>query len=308
MARLQGHTDTVSSLDVCHERNQLYSGSTDGTVKVWSWEGGNFNCVNTVQAGGPVECCLVFAPWLFAGTAQTGTGPAPPANGVVRSWNMDTGFEQTLEGHVGSVYCLAQGGAYLFSGGDDMGIKTWQYANERFEPLIELKGHQAPVQVMKTVPGTLITADRQGTVAKWSLEKGEVLATFPTGHTSHLMSLWVDDSYLFTAALDGHVKVWDAEGNMQFDHVVTNQSNAPSGVTALIVVPEVTPQGETSVLVTACDDRALKLWMMPTFDKRGIIASRMGHADVVRCVARGPGNSFFSGAMDNSIMVWEFGQ
>ena len=29
------------------------------------------SCVNTVQAGGPVECILVFAPWLFAGTAAT---------------------------------------------------------------------------------------------------------------------------------------------------------------------------------------------------------------------------------------------
>lgn len=33
------------------------------------------SCVNTVQAGGPVECVLVFAPWLFAGTAATGNAP-----------------------------------------------------------------------------------------------------------------------------------------------------------------------------------------------------------------------------------------
>ena len=107
MAKLTGHTDTVSSLDVCDERKQLFSGSTDGTIKVWSWENGNFacvpprptpgpgwlepcwlvhaldvrpaprrprarrRCVNTVQAGGPVECILVFAPFLFAGTAAT---------------------------------------------------------------------------------------------------------------------------------------------------------------------------------------------------------------------------------------------
>lgn len=70
----------------------------------------------------------------------------------------------------------------------------------------------------------------------------------------------------------------------------------------MIVVPE----NDASVLVTACDDKALKLWMMPSFDKRGILASRVGHSDVARCLAKGPGNSFFSGAMDNSIIVWEF--
>ena len=51
---------------------------------------------------------------------------------------------------------------------------------------------------------------------------------------------------------------------------------------------------------------ALKLWVLPTFAKRGIIGAKLGHSDVVRCMARGPGNSFFSGGMDGVIMVWEF--
>eukprot|EP00962_Isochrysis_galbana_P041063 scaffold14986_cov46-Isochrysis_galbana.AAC.2 len=60
------------------------------------------------------------------------------------------------------------------------------------------------------------------------------------------------------------------------------------------------------VLLTACDDQAIKMWRLPSFEKRGIIATRAGHGDVVRCLAKGPGNSFFSGSMDKSIMVWEF--
>ena len=140
-------------------------------------------------------------------------------SGVVRAWNMDAGAEQALEGHAGGIYCLAQGGAYLFSGGDDTGVKTWQYANERFEPLTELKGHTSAIQVMKTVPGSLITADRGGTVAKWCLETGALQMTFNTAHTNHLMAMWLEETHLFTAALDGHVKVWDFEGNQQYDQV-----------------------------------------------------------------------------------------
>ena len=45
---------------------------------------------------------------------------------------------------------------------------------------------------------------------------------------------------------------------------------------------------------------------MPSFEKRGILASRAGHSDVPRCLTKGPGNSFFSGAMDNTVLVWEF--
>ena len=62
------------------------------------------------------------------------------------------------------------------------------------------------------------------------------------------------------------------------------------------------------VCLLCCGCAALKLWVLPTFNKRGIIGSRMGHSDVVRCMARGPGNSFFSGGMDGVIMVWEFAQ
>ena len=137
---------------------------------------------------------------------------------------MDSGYEQVLEGHVGAVFCMAQGGAYLFSGGDDFGVKTWQFdaAENNFKPLIELKGHQSPVQTMKTTSAHLITADRSGIVAKWDLEKGSLLGTITTGHQNALMALWVEESFLFTASLDGHVKVWDNDGQQQFDHVRAN--------------------------------------------------------------------------------------
>uniref|UniRef100_A0A7S2JHB5 Target of rapamycin complex subunit LST8 n=2 Tax=Haptolina brevifila TaxID=156173 RepID=A0A7S2JHB5_9EUKA len=123
------------------------------------------------------------------------------------------------------------------------------------------------------------------------------------------MTLLVDGeaNFLITAALDGHVKVWNAfTGEQQYDHVVTGRQNQPSGVTALQLVPETTANGDGTVMVTACDDKALKLWAMPNFDRRGIIGAREGHADVARCLAKGPGNSYFSGSMDNRVMVWEF--
>jgi len=222
----------------------------------------------------------------------------------VRVWHVENGFEQSLEGHQGSIFSLAQGGAYLFSAGDDMGVKTWQFADEKFAPLINLAGHTAPIQDMKVVGNALISADRQGTVNFWDLTTGAQTNQVQTGHTNNLLCIWVEDSYLFTAALDGVVKVWDSSGSMLFEQAVTNQHNQPSGITAMLVTSD---GAEASVLVTACNDKALKMWQMPTFDKRGILASRAGHADVVRCLAKGPGNSFFSGGMDHSIIVWEFG-
>ena len=138
-----------------------------------------------------------------------------------------------------------------------------------------------------------------------------------------VMAMWVEESWgapHFTAALDGHCKVWDAAGSLLRDQHVTNQARTrqftdpadlpcrtaamsnpvlscggeSSGITSLLVLKE---PGEEQVLVTACQDNALKLWRMPGF-------SRRGHSDIVRCLAKGPGASFFSGSMDRSIIVW----
>ena len=199
---------------------------------------------------------------------------------------MESGVEQSLEGHQGGIFCLAQGGAYLFSGGEDMCIYTWQYAETGFAPLIKLEGPQSAVQRMTTVEGSegaagvLVSAHRGGTIHMWDLTSGAPTSVINTGHTNALCAIWLEESYLFTGALDGHVKVWDGAGGQLWDQEITNQQNMPSGVAAMLVVPE----GESSVLVTACDDKALKLWVLPTFNKRGIIGARVRHSDVVRCM------------------------
>lgn len=140
-ATLSGHTDTVTCLTVHEGKSQCFSGSKDGTIRIWGWANG-FECQHTLPVGAPVECIMTLDSWLIAGTAAAGA-----SHGFVKVWNMDSSFEQSLEGHQGSIYCLAQGGAYLFSGGDDAGIKTWQFNNDKFEGVVELKGHQSPIQV-----------------------------------------------------------------------------------------------------------------------------------------------------------------
>ena len=153
-AVLQGHTQTVTCLAVRESAKQLFSGSMDGTVRVWSWEQ-QFQCVHTVNAAGPVETILVFDDWLFAGTSASNG-----RQGVVNVWHMVNGFEQMLEGHQGAVWCLAQGGAYLFSGGDDMGVKTWQFGEtQKFEPVVNLSGHTAPIQCMTATGNVLLSAE-----------------------------------------------------------------------------------------------------------------------------------------------------
>ena len=71
----------------------------------------------------------------------------------------------------------------------------------------------------------LLSADRTGTVIMWDVTTGSATLSITTGHTDILMALWVEDSYLFTASLDGRVKVWNAEGEMLHEQGVTNHHN-----------------------------------------------------------------------------------
>ena len=73
------------------------------------------------------------------------------------------------------------------------------------------------------VAGMLLSADRGGTLIMWDLSTGSATFSITTGHTDILMALWVEESYLFTASLDGRVKVWNAEGEMLHEQGVTNQ-------------------------------------------------------------------------------------
>ena len=142
-------------------------------------------------------------------------------------------------------------------------------------------------QVMKAAGNVLLSADRTGTVSMWDLNTGTSTLTIATGHTDMLMAMWVEESYLFTASLDGRVKTWQSDGTPLYEHGVTNQHGQPSGITALLLTTE--KDGGEPVLITACNDNALKMWKMPTFDRRGILGSKAGHADIVRCMAKGPG-------------------
>jgi len=73
-AVLSGHQDTVNCLAVSEAKSQLFSGSKDGTVRIWSWANG-FELAHTLPVGAPVEALLLFDAWLFAGTAAANGAP-----------------------------------------------------------------------------------------------------------------------------------------------------------------------------------------------------------------------------------------
>jgi hypothetical protein len=91
LSELKGHTKKVTCLVLDQATGQLFTGSHDATVRVWSCATGE--CTSTVQVGGEVDSMLIEAGFLFVGVK------VPSGQGVVKGWNMADGKEFNLEGH-----------------------------------------------------------------------------------------------------------------------------------------------------------------------------------------------------------------
>jgi WD40 repeat protein len=301
LATLTGHTKTVSSLACSLKRQQLFSGSADGSIRIWGWPEGNFGQVGALEVGIDINSLMVEDDWLIAGIGK----PGEP--NVVRIWNMETSSQQDLLGHEGPIFAITQGNGMLFSAGHDAGIRCWKMdpSTMQFALVGVLQGHTAAVQCVQVQGATLFSCARDNTIKQWDLTTGQGVLSIPTGHTEFMMSLKLHETHLFSAGLDGSVFVYDTTKALAkvFSHVVTNRDRAPSPVTAMEICSD---SAGSAILVVACSDNAMKLWEVPSFDRRGILLGHQGHSQPCRALCLGPGNSFFSAGMDTAVKVWEF--
>jgi WD40 repeat protein len=127
LAVLKGHTSTVSCLacSLTPKRQQLFSGSADGTIRIWVWPEGNFAELNALQVGMPVHAIMVQDEWLVAGI-----GPREGLN-MVRIWHMEGGAQQDLPGHDGPIYAIVQCNGMLCTAGHDASIRCWKMVRAR---------------------------------------------------------------------------------------------------------------------------------------------------------------------------------
>lgn len=317
---------------------QLFTGSHDGTVRVWSCSTGD--CVSTVSVGGEVDSMLVEGGFLFVGVKL------PTGQGIIKAWNMATNQETSLEGHTGRVQCMAAGGGMLFSGGQDQTIRVWQVnpASGVFECAASLRmehdGHESSVSSLCVSHAVLFSGDAQGTVKVWDLTQGAVKQTLERAHsdTNHpaIMSMLIWEGHLITGSLDGYIKVWEpadpatgmiinptatfvfpekdqvGQQHQQQQHYRGGRNGRGGrgpprggpqlpGVLSLCGVAD--SAGKAVVMVSYNGETAIRLWEMPSFAERGAL----GDVSNVRSMAGFPeGRLMMSGDENGRVKVWRW--
>lgn len=243
----------------------------------------------SIQIGEDVGSVLVASGWLFVGIP-----------GRIKCWNMSDNSQFDLNGHRGQVHSIV---AYteqgmVFSGGEDCGILAWKFnpQTNMFEQVGAMHGHGGAILQLEVVGTLLFSASMDGTVRVWDLNSAQCVHTCQA-HQQPVMGLLVWEQHLLSCSLDGTIKVWTWNApNLELTY--THQVEHNVGVLGMCGSLNAKQQ---PVLVSACNDNAIRFFELPSFNSLGTLKQRKD----VRCVDSGPG-MFFAGHSDGTVRVWKW--
>ncbi|KAK7321722.1 hypothetical protein VNO77_32610 [Canavalia gladiata] len=165
------HDDAVNAV-VCGDDGVVFSGSADGTVKVWRREArGKGTKHAPVQTLLKQECAVTAL-------AVNPTGSmvyCGASDGLVNFWEREKQYAHggVLKGHKLAVLCLAAAGNLVFSGSADKTICVWKRDGVIHTCMSVLTGHDGPVKCLAVEEDREAVAkgDRRWIVYSGSLDK-----------------------------------------------------------------------------------------------------------------------------------------
>ncbi|GMN36917.1 hypothetical protein TIFTF001_042533 [Ficus carica] len=267
IATLQGHTQAVTGIAYPSGGDKLYSGSMDGTLRVWNCHTGQ--CERVIDLGAEVCSLIQEGPWIFVGLPN-----------LVKAWNTQRSAEFSLDGPVGQVYAMIFDKNILFAGTQNGQILAWKVSPENetttnpFQPAHVLEGHNQGIECLTIGRNMLYSGSFDGTIKKWDLGTLQCLAT-AKGHSRAVMSLACWDNYLVSCSLDGTIKAWGATQDNGVEVCYTHEEK--QGVLALggMSIPVIENEEERhDILFCSCDDNSVHLYELPSFQKKGRVFTR----------------------------------
>ncbi|XP_069119880.1 coatomer subunit alpha-like isoform X1 [Argopecten irradians] len=250
-------------------------------------------------------------------------------NGVIQLWDyrMCTLIDKFDE-HDGPVrgICFHQQQPLFVSGGDDYKIKVWNYKQRRC--LFTLLGHQDYIRTTyfhHEYPWILSASDDQ-TIRIWNWQSRSCVCIL-AGHSHFVMCAMFHPSedLIVSASLDQTVRVWDISG-LRKKSVAPgpggmNERSRSPGQTDLFgmsdaVVKHVLEGHDRGVnwaafhstlplIVSAADDRQVKLWRMNESKAWEVDTCRGHYNNVSSCLFHPRQELIMSNSEDKSIRVWD---
>ncbi|KAH7849138.1 hypothetical protein Vadar_013540 [Vaccinium darrowii] len=204
---VKAHEDAVNAV-VATTGGMVFTGSADGTVKVWMREIVGKATKHTLVDTLLKQECAVTA------LAVSGSGLVVycgSSDGLVNFWEREKELCHggTLKGHKLAVLCLAAAGNLVFSGSADKTICVWRREGIVHTCLSVLTGHTGPVKCLAVEKDRGATAgDQKWVVYSGSLDKSvKVWSVSELAPDLHQMAMMQQQQY--SNSSEGNVS-WDS--------------------------------------------------------------------------------------------------
>jgi len=307
---------------------KLFSGSDDGHWRLWNTAGGNFAKEFEHEMNGKVRTVQVLGNFLFVGFMGSHVSLPQCTVGMVHVWNLQQPSQPPLELHqcrpytpyahskqVTSFLASDNGDGIIYTGSQDATIHSWKYdqSTNEFTLVRSYLGHVKEITGMVCVKDVLWSSSVDHSIRTWNTQTGQcqfcITESSNQGHTdavTQLLSLTQNNEpYVLSASLDGTIKAWNATNG-------TCMATIPhgTGITcfALLQLPTQTP-----VLLVGCETgkimirSVLQTTTTPAFTLLASLSSRYtcGHDRPLKTIIAGPAQTFYSGADDGKLIVWQ---
>lgn len=169
----EGHANAVTVARLNAAETRLYTASTDGTARIWSFPDGGL--LHTLVGHKKTVADLTLSPdESLLATASY--------DSRVRLWDLGTAQERTtLKGHPrnATVVRISPGGARLASGGLGDEVLVWSVADGAL--LRRLASHSVVTGIVGWPDATrLLTYDYAGVLRLWDVDSGAVVQVWTT--------------------------------------------------------------------------------------------------------------------------------
>jgi WD40 repeat protein len=284
---LEGHSNCVTYAAFSADGQQIVSGSTDKTVRVWNAQTGDQLAV--LEGHSDFVTSASFSPdgqQIVSGSYDY----------TVRVWSAQTGDQlAVLEGHSEQVTSasFSPDGQQIVSGSYDYTVRVWNA--QTGDQLAVLEDHSGSVTSASFSPDgqQIVSGSWDDTVRVWNAQTGDQLAVLQ-GHSTVVTSVSFspDGQQILSGSTDKTVRVWNARTGDQLA-VLEGHSNFVNSASF-------SPDGQQ--IVSGSHDKTVRVWNSQTGDQLAVL---QGHSRVVTSVSFSPdGQQIVSGSYDYTVRVW----